>query len=185
MERRGILGTESYPPTRQQSVQPQPPWQSMPPQPPFGRSVRPQPPSGQGVRPQPQGALPPPLGQNVLPARLPTLADLDRRQPPPPRVTFPAAVSPVQSPPEPPRQPQQQQQQEGYRQRHGYQGTESTISHSLISSSLEQVRGMVLVRASMVILERYSIRRSCEIRALVLWLQGRAGRGSRVRIIRG
>ena len=107
----GFLGTESYPPTRRQSVPPQPPWQSVPPQPPFGQSVPPHPPSGHGVPPQPQGALPPSLGQSALQGRLPTMADLDLRR------QRPAAISPVQSPPQPPQQHQQQQQQEGYGQR--------------------------------------------------------------------
>ena len=112
----GFLGTESYPPIRRQSLPPQPPWgQNVPPQPPLGQSVPPQPPLGQSLPPQSrsgQGALLPPLGQNEFTPQLPTFADLDRQQPPPPRPTFPAA--PVQSPP---LQPQQQQQQEGYGQR--------------------------------------------------------------------
>ena len=107
----GFLGTEGYAQTRRQSVPLQPPWQSVPPQPPFGQSVPPHPPSGQGVPPQPQGALPPPLGQSALQARLPTSADLDLRR------QGPAAISPVQSAPQPPQQHQQQQQQEGYGQR--------------------------------------------------------------------
>ena len=106
----GFLGTESYPQTRRQSVPPQPPWQSVPPQPPFGQSVPPHPPSGQSVSSQPQGALRPSLGQSGLQGRLPTFADLDLRQ-------RPAAISPVQSPPQPSQQPPQQQQQEGYGQR--------------------------------------------------------------------
>lgn len=77
-----------------------------------------QPPAEQNISPQPlsgQGTLPPPLGQSVLPPQLPTMAHLERRQPPP-RPTLPAAVSPVQSSPTPPQQSQQQQQQEEYEQ---------------------------------------------------------------------
>jgi len=82
-----LLGKGSYTPIRQ----------------PAGQSVPPQPPSG-------QDELPLPLGQSVLPPRLPTMANLDRRQPPP-HPTFPAAVLPVLSPPSPPQQPQQQRQE--------------------------------------------------------------------------
>jgi hypothetical protein len=73
------------------------------------------PPAGQDVPPQPlsgRGALSPPLGQSVLPSRLPTMAELERRQSP-----FPAAALRFQSPPPPSQQPQQQQQQEEYEQR--------------------------------------------------------------------
>jgi hypothetical protein len=67
-----------------------------------------------------------------------------------------------------------------------YRETGCIISRGLISSSLDRLRGMVSVSVSR---GRYSIRRSCDyktliLRCCVLWLWGRARRGSRVRIIR-